>query len=227
MAHRRIRIWSDYTCPFCYVGLERADWLSRRYGAEVEWRPYFLHPEVPSEGVLRSDYVGRFDFDAEDVTRQAIEGAGFPYEPPPRIPHSLNALALTELARDRGLHDAVHRRLERAYWSEGQDIGDHQVLLGLAEEAGLAREEAAAALESPGYAERVLSSTLEAQRRGINAIPAFVLDERLLVLGAQPHGIFEEAITLLDTETEAIDVEAPVPRPARVEDDPARAAPRS
>jgi protein disulfide-isomerase len=152
--------------------------------------------------VRRADYVGRLGFDAEDVARRAIEGAGFPYSAPERIPHTLRALALTELARDRGLHDPVHRRLEAAYWSEGRDIGDDGVLLDLAGEVGLDRTEAAAALESPEYAQRVLDSTLEAQRHGIRGIPAFVLGGRFLVMGAQPHGILEEAMTMLETETE-------------------------
>ena len=136
------------------------------------------------------------------MTREAIEAAGFPYSPPEQIPHTLRALALTELARDRGLHDAVHRRLESAYWSEGKDIGDDRVLVDLVVEAGLERAEAEAALEAPQYVRRVVESTLEAQRHGIRAIPAFVLGGRLLVPGAQSHAILEEAMTMLETETE-------------------------
>jgi predicted DsbA family dithiol-disulfide isomerase len=46
----RILVWSDYIWPFCYVGLERAAWLERQFGAEIEWRPFQLHPEYPPEG---------------------------------------------------------------------------------------------------------------------------------------------------------------------------------
>ena len=163
-------------------------------------QPFFLHPEFPREGVLRSEYVGRLGIDAQDVTRRVIEGAGFRFGPPPRIPYSLPALAVTELARDRGLHEPVHTRLMHAYWSEGVDIGEAEALLAVVTEAGLERGEAAGAIEGDGYVERVLDSTRRAQAHGINAIPAFVLDDRLLVMGAQPHGIFEQAFEMLKRE---------------------------
>jgi predicted DsbA family dithiol-disulfide isomerase len=101
---------------------------------------------------------------------------------------------VTELARDRGLHQPVHDRLMHAYWSEAAEIGDEDVLLGLVADAGLDRAEAKAALDERSYADRVDSSTREAQLHGIHAIPAFVLSNRLLILGAQPHELFERAV---------------------------------
>ncbi len=109
---------------------------------------------------------------------------------------------MTELARERGLHEPVHARLMHAYWSEGKDIGDDDVLLDLVAEAGLARDEAAGALANGEYVERVLASTRQAQAHGIHAIPAFVLDDRFLVMGAQPHELFEEAFRVLENERE-------------------------
>ena len=105
---------------------------------------------------------------------------------------------MTELARDRGLHEPVHTRLMHAYWSEGKNIGDDQVLLDLVEDVGLPRGEAASAMTDDGYVARVLRSTRDAHVRGINAIPAFVLDERLLVVGAHPHETFERAFEVLE-----------------------------
>jgi predicted DsbA family dithiol-disulfide isomerase len=130
--------------------------------------------------------------------RAAIEAAGFGYAPPKDVvPNSQKALQATELARDRDLHEPVHSRLMRAYWTEGADIGDEQTLLDLVTEAGLERGEAAAALADGRYAERVQVSTREANSLGIYAIPAFVLDRRLLVLGAQPEALFERALAQL------------------------------
>jgi predicted DsbA family dithiol-disulfide isomerase len=105
---------------------------------------------------------------------------------------------VSELARDNGLHEAVHDRLMRAYWSEAANIGDEDVLLGLVAEEGLERGEAEAALEEHRYSDRIDASTRQAQLHGIHAIPAFVLDNRLLVLGAQPHELFERAVDQLD-----------------------------
>jgi protein disulfide-isomerase len=114
------------------------------------------------------------------------------------IPNSRKALEVSELARDAGLHEAVHDRLMHAYWSEGVDIGEEETLLDLVAEAGLDRGEARSALEDRRYAQRVNASTQEAQRHGIHAIPAFVLGGRLLLLGAQPHEVFEQALAQLD-----------------------------
>jgi predicted DsbA family dithiol-disulfide isomerase len=87
-----------------------------------------------------------------------------------------------------------------AYWSEGRDLGDDDVLLELVGEAGLDRDEAAATLADGSYVDRVTASTQEANRIGINAIPAFVLGRRLLVLGAQPEAVFEQAVDQLRGE---------------------------
>jgi predicted DsbA family dithiol-disulfide isomerase len=107
---------------------------------------------------------------------------------------------VTELARDRDLHGPVHTRLMHAYWSEGRDLGDDDVLLELVTEAGLDRDEAAETLADGSYVDRVTASTQEANRIGINAIPAFVLGRRLLVLGAQPEAVFEQAVEQLRGE---------------------------
>jgi predicted DsbA family dithiol-disulfide isomerase len=127
-----------------------------------------------------------------------VEESGFTYNPNPDVvPNSQKALELTELARDLGLEKHVHDRLMHAHWSEGKDIGDESVLLELASEAGLDREEAAAALADGRYRLRVVSATREANAIGINAIPAFLLDGRLLLVGAYPHEVFERAIEQL------------------------------
>ncbi len=167
----------------------------------MEWLPFDLHPEYPAEGILRAEHDARYPADAHRHVRAMIEGAGFGFAPPEDVvPNSQNALQVTELARDRGLHEPVHSRLMRAYWSEGADIGDEETLLALVAEAGLDRGEAAEALAEDRFAERVQASTREANLHGINAIPAFVLDRRLLVLGAQPEELFERAVSQLSSE---------------------------
>lgn len=127
-----------------------------------------------------------------------VEASGYRYDPPPEVvPNSHQALEVTELARDRGIHEAVHTRLMDAYWSEAQDIGDEATLLRLVAEAGLDPDEAAEALADSRYRERIAQSTREANMVGVNAIPAFVLDNRLLLVGAYPHDAFERAFEQL------------------------------
>ena len=100
------------------------------------------------------------------------------------------------------MHEPVHTRLMRAYWEEGQNIGDEEVLLGLVGEAGLDADEAAAALAERRYSDRVDASTYAAQKQGINGIPAFVVGERFLILGAQPHETFERALAQIEAISE-------------------------
>jgi predicted DsbA family dithiol-disulfide isomerase len=127
-----------------------------------------------------------------------FEANGLVYNPHPEIvPNTMEALRVTELARDRGLHRAVHDRLMDAYWTEARNIGDPHELRLLAVEAGLDASEVDDALSGDGYVDRVGASTAEAQSNGINGIPAFALDGRLLILGAQPREVFERAYAQL------------------------------
>jgi predicted DsbA family dithiol-disulfide isomerase len=127
-----------------------------------------------------------------------FEAAGLTYNPPPDvIPNTLRALRVTELARDRDLHEPVHDRLMGAYWEEARDIGDPDELRALAVEAGLDGAEVDEALAGDAYLERVHDSTAQAQQIGANGIPAWLLDRRLLVLGNQPEDVFEQAFAQL------------------------------
>jgi predicted DsbA family dithiol-disulfide isomerase len=131
-----------------------------------------------------------------DRLRAAFAANGLAYNPPPEVvPNTQLALRVTEHARDLGLHDAVHDRLMDAYWAEGRNIGDVDDLRELAAEAGLDDIEPALANES--LATRIQVSTQQAQQLGINGIPAFLLDGKLLVLGAQPLEVFQHAFDTL------------------------------
>jgi predicted DsbA family dithiol-disulfide isomerase len=109
----------------------------------------------------------------------------------------MGALRVTEHGRERGRHRPVHDRLMDAYWDEGRNIGDPAELRTLAIEAGLDGDQVDEVLAGNGYADRVRASTAEAHSLGISGIPAFVLDGRLLVLGAQPREVFEKAFARL------------------------------
>ena len=124
---------------------------------------------------------------------------GLEYNPNPDVvPNSLNALRLTELARDLGRHADLHDRLMDAYWAEAKNIGDPEVLRAEAAAAGLPADEVEDVLAGDRYGDRVEASTREAYSMGANAVPAFVLDRRLLVLGAQPDEVFEQAFAQLE-----------------------------
>ena len=128
---------------------------------------------------------------------------GLEYNPSPDVvPNSLDALRLTELARDLGLHVAMHDRLMDAYWAEARNIGDPQVLREEAAAAGLPADEVEDVLTGDRYRSRVHESTQQAYSIGATAVPAFVLDRQLLVLGAQPEELFASAFAQLEGAAE-------------------------
>lgn len=163
----------------------------------MTWLPFDLHPEYPPEGIERAQLDARYGFDTAAQQRALFEHWGVPYTPSERIPNSMKALRVTELARDRGLHEAVHDALMDALWADGRDIADDDVLREVAGAAGLERETVDRALATDEYRDRVLASTREAQSIGISGIPAFLLDSKLLVLGAHPEEVFERAFAQL------------------------------
>lgn len=123
-----------------------------------------------------------------------IEDAGLDYGPADVVPNSMRALMLGEFARMEGQHEQVHERLFRAYWAEGRNIGETEVLLEVAAGAGLDPEKAALACDDDGLKERIRGSTEAALDAGAGGVPAWVLDGRFLVPGAQPHEVFEGAL---------------------------------
>jgi predicted DsbA family dithiol-disulfide isomerase len=169
-------------------------WLERRYGAELEWLPYDLHPEYPRDGVDRATLEERYGAGFLDPGRRVVESAGFRHEPPRRIPRSMRALQLAELARSEGRHEHMHRRLFSAYWSEARDIGELDVLLDIAAEVGLDADKAREVLDSDGFVDVVRTSTADAHRLGVSGVPAWVIDDKVLVVGAQPHHLFDEVL---------------------------------
>ena len=162
------------------------------------WLPFDLHPEYPPEGLPRERLLARYGPGMTEHVRSFFASRGLEYNPNPDVvPNSMRALRLTELARDLGRHEAVHDRLMDAYWADGRDIGDLEVLRRLAAEVELPADEVEDVLAGERYRDRVETSTRQATSMGATAVPAFLLDRRLLVLGAQPEELFEQAFARL------------------------------
>jgi predicted DsbA family dithiol-disulfide isomerase len=169
----------------------------------VTWLPFDLHPEYPPGGIPREQLHERYGDAFHERLKRSFEAAGLVYNPPPDVvPNTMRALSLTELARDRGLHRPMHDRLMHAYWEEARNIGDPEVLREIAVDVGLGEAEVAAAIEDGVLADRVRASTAQAQSIGVTGVPAFVLDNRVLVLGAQPRGVFEQVLAQLHEQAE-------------------------
>jgi predicted DsbA family dithiol-disulfide isomerase len=173
--------------------------LARRFGAEVTWLPFDLHPEYPAEGLPREELLRRYPQALHDGVERMMAERDLPYAPPPHVvSRTLDALRVSELARTHGRHDVLHDALMEAYWAHGEDLGDHDVLRRHAGAAGLPQDEVEDVLATDRFADTVAASTQEAVSLGVTGVPAFVLDGRLLVLGAQPDEVFVQAYARLE-----------------------------
>jgi predicted DsbA family dithiol-disulfide isomerase len=114
-----------------------------------------------------------------------------------RVPKSFDALRLAELARERGLHPPLHQRLMDAFWVRGRNLGDHDVLVEEAGSVGLVEDEVHEVLAGDRYAELVTLSTQGALEAGASGVPAFAVDSRILIPGAQPEELFERVMDRL------------------------------
>jgi predicted DsbA family dithiol-disulfide isomerase len=163
----------------------------------VTWLPFDLHPEYPPEGIPKGELKRKYGEGVDDFLAGRFAEAGLPFTPSERVPNTRKALRLTELARDLELHEPFHDRLMDAYWAEASDLGAPDVLRALAAEAGLPAGDVERVLAGDEYLERVEGSTRQAVSIGVSGVPAFLLDRRLLVLGAQPREVFEQAFAQL------------------------------
>jgi predicted DsbA family dithiol-disulfide isomerase len=177
-----------------------AEQARREFDAEVAWLPFDLHPEYPEEGIPLAELHRRYGLGIGDADplRDRFESAGLKYNRPGVVPNTRLALRLSELARERGLHERFHNRLMDAYWAEATNIGDPDELRRLASEIGLEADDVERVIaHRTAYLDVVEASTAQAVSIGITGIPAFLLDRRLLLLGAQPFEVFRSAFAQL------------------------------
>jgi predicted DsbA family dithiol-disulfide isomerase len=126
--------------------------------------------------------------------REMFAASGYDYNPHPEIvPNTRLALEIGEAARSEDRHPAFHDAVMDAYWRDARDIGDVAELRAIAGEVGLTPAVVEAAIAERAFADAVDGSSTWAQQAGINAVPAFVFDSRVLVLGAQPHEVLAQA----------------------------------
>jgi predicted DsbA family dithiol-disulfide isomerase len=197
----RIDIVSDVVCPWCFIGkrrLQKALALRPEIGVEIVWRPFQLNPDMPAEGVDRQTFLAaKFggDGQAERIHANlaaagASVGIDFAFDRIRRTPNTRDAHRLVRYAAAEGRADALVEALFHAYFVEGRDIGEHQVLAEIAGEAGLDAAAAGAWLDSPAEIEQVLAEDRSARRLGINAVPCFIFERQYAVSGAQEPEFF-------------------------------------
>ncbi len=219
----KVEIWSDVVCPWCYIGKRRFEAALQSFehagDVEVEWRSFELNPHASSveESSLEERLSRKYGMTLEQArsanarvtAAAAAEGLDFRLDIA-RAGNTLDAHRLIHAAAEVGRQGEVKERLMQAYFTEGRPIGSADTLTELAEEAGLDRDRAVAALASDELAAAVRADEREAAALGINGVPFFVVDRRYGVSGAQPSELLLEVLQRAWDESH----QAPVLTPA-------------
>jgi predicted DsbA family dithiol-disulfide isomerase len=194
-----VEIWSDIACPWCYVGKRRFEaalaGFEHHDDVGVTWRSFELDPSAPREregepAARLAEKYGMTLEQAQASQRQltevaAGEGLDFRFDIA-RSGLTFDGHRIIHLAAEHDLQGEMKERLLRAYFTEGELVGDHDTLVRLATEVGLPEDEARATVSSDRFADAVRDDELTAQRLGISAVPTFVVDRALGASGAHP-----------------------------------------
>jgi predicted DsbA family dithiol-disulfide isomerase len=203
----RIDIVSDAICPWCYIGkrqLERALAALAQEGLHfsVHWNPFQLNPDMPKEGRDRIAYRAQ-KFGSAERARELDErvagaaanvGLSLRQDLMLRTPNTLDAHRLIWLAGREGMQDAVMEAVFAAYFTQGRDIGEREVLADCAAEGGMDRAAVADFLAGEVAAQEMLAADRAAREAGVNGVPSFFLDGYGLYSGAMPAEAMAEAL---------------------------------
>lgn len=210
-----VQVWSDVVCPWCYIGKRRLEEALREVGSAditVVWRAFQLDPSAPRPGDaghgqgmaehLGQKYGGGVAAGqqmADQMTQVAAE-AGLDFKLDltgngnTTDAHRLLHLAMETDTDGSGQQDALKERLLAAFFTEGRDVSDSQVLSALAVEVGLPAERVDQVLTSEEFAAQVRTEMAQAQAYGASGVPFTVIDGKYGISGAQPASVFAEAI---------------------------------
>ena len=205
----KVEIWSDVVCPWCYVGKRRFERalasFAHRDEVELVWRSFELDPQAPPSPDEPGSYAERLAAKyggglahaqamIDNMTATAAgEGLDFRFDRA-RPGNTFDAHRLLHLALERGVQDDVKERLDRATFTDGLRVSDHEALVAVVAEAGLDPDEAREVLASDRYADAVRADEAQARAYGITGVPFFVVDAKYGVSGAQPAELISEVL---------------------------------
>ena len=203
-----IDIVSDVVCPWCYLGKARLELaiaeVQDEVGVEINWRPYQLNPDYPAEGVDQKsalaaklggqDNVDRAHAMLTDFGKQV--GINFNFDAIRVGPNTMDAHRLLLWAHSEGreVQNRVVNALFKANFEDGRNVGDHGVLLDIAEQSGLNRDVIARLLESDADKDTVRSEISAAQQMGVSGVPFMIFDQQYAISGAQTPDVLAGAL---------------------------------
>ena len=206
---------SDVSCPWCVIGLRGLEQALGAVGdlvqAEIRFQPFELNPQMPAEGQeiaehIREKYGSTPEQSAANRTmireRAAALGFTMTMAEGSRIYNTFNAHRLLHWAGLEGQdrQRALKHALFEAYFTDGRNPGDVDILVAAANKAGLDPEVAREVIESDRYADDVRAEERHWQAEGIRAVPAVIIDRKYLISGGQPPEAFERALRNIAAE---------------------------
>jgi predicted DsbA family dithiol-disulfide isomerase len=201
----KITVFSDYICPFCYVGHHRLMRLKDSYDLKINWCFLEIHPENSPDGepVTDLDYSSEFwDQLMENLKRVAKE-ENIPLAEHTFTTNSKDALLLAESCKQLG-HDTfykLHENLFSAFFVNDKNIGDRKVLREIAIDCGIDNETIDAAWENKAAQQRIIQNFDTARKYEIQSVPSLVFGERVLTGVVSESVMRDAAAELLDTST--------------------------
>jgi predicted DsbA family dithiol-disulfide isomerase len=209
----KIDFVSDVSCPWCAIGLKALEQAIARLGdevpTEIHFQPFELNPHMPGAGQDIDEHLAeKYGATPEqsEQTRAMIRARGeevgfsFALARRSRIYNTFDAHRLLHWAELEGRQLALKHALFKAYFTDGENPGAHDVLVRLAGEAGLDTARAKAILSSDEFAAEVRTQQRFYLDQGINAVPAVILNGRHLIHGGQPVQVFEQALRKIAAE---------------------------
>ena len=176
-AEFRVVVFADFVCPYSFLAVDQINRLARDYGVKPLWRPHWLHPDTPPEGMAR-------ERNAENAARDERRHAWFKEMAPEQYPrmrfpekrhYSFRAFEALEFAYDQGLDFPFTTAVYELMWVEGRDIGEIETLMDAAERAGIDPVAMKQALDEHTYAERAFNAVNQAREIGITNTPTIFL----------------------------------------------------
>lgn len=191
----QLDIISDTVCPWCYIGkkrLEKAQMERPTIDFKINWRPFQLDPTIPAEGVDRQAYI-EAKFGAEraksagNAIREAgeMEGISFAFDKIMRSPNTLDSHRLIKWAGSAGVQDKVVDQLFARYFENGENIGEHSVLLEAASDSGMDVDIVRELLASDSDLKQTQLEDKQAREMGISGVPCFLFEGKFAIVGAQ------------------------------------------
>ena len=188
-------LYTDFVCPFCFIAEQSTvPRLLAEFDLTLDWHGFELHPSTPRGGLSLSRLFPGVPLPAlHERTRQFASRFGVTnFNPPNELRNTRRALAVAELARDRGCLEPFRAAAFEAHWRQGKNLEDDGDLGAIALAAGLPKDEALRAADDPVILARVDQRQAEARASGVTGIPTFIIAGEEIV-GCQPYEILADA----------------------------------